>query len=69
GDAVLQILAAVRKHKAERQVSLKKELRALITATVPVDITPALIDLKGATRALDIRLKIGEPFSITIKEA
>lgn len=65
GDSVVEAIAAVRKHKAERKLSLKAPIRALKVAA-PIDLASAELDLKGATRAEKVDFSRAEAFSCEI---
>lgn len=59
GAVVVEALAAVRKHKSEKKLSMKAPVKKLIIET-DVDIKPALADLQATTSAQAIELKKGK---------
>ncbi len=59
GAVVIEALAAVRKHKSEKKISMKAPIKKLIIES-DVDITPALEDLKATTSSEAIELKKGK---------
>ena len=73
GDLAIEIIAGVRKFKAEKAMSLKQELKELIIKTKESKaLEPFIEDLKATTRAKDIKfegktdIKISEELKIGI---
>ena len=58
GAVVVEALAAVRKHKSEKKLSMKAPIKQILLET-DVDVTPALADLQSTTSAQAIELKKG----------
>jgi valyl-tRNA synthetase len=67
GDAVIEIIAAVRKQKSEKSLSLKAEIKKL-TITAPKmlhsGIEEAMGDLKTTTASLEVVLVEGEELTV-----
>ena len=65
GDLAVQIIAAVRKYKAENKMSLKDELKELIIkAKEPHKFKPFLDDLKATLKAKEIKFEGVAPIEI-----
>ena len=70
GTVVVEVLAAVRKHKSEKKVSMKAPIKNIIVETA-VDIASALDDLKATTCAAAIEVKKGKkdaPVTVAIED-
>jgi valyl-tRNA synthetase len=70
GAVVVEVLAAVRKHKSEKKVSMKAPVKNIIVETA-IDIASALDDLKATTCAAAIEVKKGKkdaPAAVTIED-
>ena len=65
GDAVVEVLTAVRKHKTEKGMALNAPVKQL-TITHTIDLAPAEQDIKAATGAEQAFLLQGE-FSVTVE--
>ncbi len=66
GDVTVEVISAVRKHKSDKNLSLKSEIEKLEIES-PVELKEVLDDIKGVTRAKDISVKNAKELKITVK--
>ena len=65
GEAAVEIVSAVRKHKSEKNVSLKAEIKHLKIES-PVELNEVLEDIKSVTKALEVSVKKGKETRIEV---